>query len=273
MQGSVFFEHLPLFFTAMITIGCLIYVIHCMKKTNAEFMKLIQTQNDNLVHFKESMVDQSNKSLTSIVDALKDGKGINEAISGNASLELAEIFSKIKRVYGENLYKTLMKTNACRTAIYLFHNGTRAIHGGFNFIKLSCVAEKCLGGSGVKERIFQQSNMQVNIFDEMYEKLLESERYVFIRDPNNEMQASVAEFISSPKIKYSQAVCLYDSGNNLLRFVLAEFDHVYDVHTADEEYDKIKDLCKTLLPIFSYAEYTDVVVKSSTTEENNNENA
>ena len=240
------------------------YMVHCMKKTNSEFMKLIQAQNENLVHFKESMVDQSNKSLTSIVDALKDGKGIGEAISQSASLELAEIFSKIKRVYGENLYKTLMKTNACRTAIYLFHNGTRALHGGFNFIKLSCVAEKCLGGSGVKERIFQQSNMQVNIFDEMYDKLLESERYVFIRDPNNtQLEASTAEFISSPKIKYSQAVCLYDSGNNLLGFVLAEFDHVYDVHIADEEYDKIKDLCKTLTPIFSYAEYTDVVSKTS----------
>lgn len=262
---NIFMDHLPLVFLVAFMSAWLLYGMYYHKNTGRQITELIAKQNEILSAFKEAMIDQSNKSLTSIVDSLKDGHTLDEAMSQNASYELAEIFSRIKKVYGEDLYKTLMMTNACRTAIYLFHNGTKAMHGGFNFIKLSCVGEKCLGGSGVKERIFQQSNMQVNIFDEMYEKLLETDRYIFIRDNDMAMEASKAEFISSPKIKYSQAVCLYDSRNNLLGFVLAEFDHVYDVHTADEEYAKIKELCATLSPIFSYTDYTTVVTKTQQT--------
>ena len=261
MNWSVIVNSTLLFGTIIFTLGCVLYIFRYMKTIREDILKLIHEQNESLVQFKETMVSQNYSSLTTITDAIKEGRPIDMALSEDAGTELSQIFNKIKQIAGDDLYKILMKTNACRTAIYLFHNGTRASHGGFNFIKFSCVGEKCLSGSGIKEQIFHHSNIPVNIFDDMYETLMETGRYIFIRTADGVMNTSKSKFISTSKIQYSQAVCIYDSKNIALGFILAEFDHPYDTHIANEEYEELLELCKRLKPLFSFTDYVELTTK------------
>ena len=261
MNWSMIVWWVLLLLTMGSTVGGLTYVIYYIRRIKTEILTLIEGQNTNLTQFRETLVSQNHMDLTSIVDAIKEDRPLKSVT--DAGTELTYIFSKVKQVAGDDLYKTLMKTNACRTAIYLFHNGTRAVNGNFNFIKLSCIGEKCRSGSGIQEQIFYHNNMSVNIFDDMYEILLKTGRYIFLQTADGIMDTF--KFISSPKIQYSQAACIYDNHNIVLGFILAEFDHPYDTHTADEEYDKLITLCKNLKPLFSFTDYIELTTKETLT--------
>jgi hypothetical protein len=101
----------------------------------------------------------------------------------------------------------------------------------------------------------------------MLDKLIENGKYLIMNDEET-MQTARSQFISSSKIKYSYAVSIYDTSNNILGFVLAEFDHIYTKNTSEEEYEALKNFCARISPILSFTEYADMTVKASS---NNNQ--
>lgn len=247
-------------------IGLVLYI----KRNNRLMSELLNEQNhEDFQEFKETIANMNKGLVDEIVDVLKDDgehshSDKQEKLKDHQE-ELLNTFAKLRRVIKDDLYATMHHTGACRTALYLFHNGTRSTEG-ISFLKISCIGERTLVGSGVKEQILNHSNMPVNIFDNMYDKLIENGRYVVMNDEKT-MQTSRAQFISASKIRYSQAIGIYDSSNNILGFVLAEFDHVYNKAASDTEYAVLKDFTKKISPILSFSEYADLTLKTKT--ENN----
>ena len=244
-------------------IGLVLYI----KRNNRLMSELLNEQNhEDFQEFKETIANMNKGLVDEIVDVLKDDgehshSDKQEKLKDHQE-ELLNTFAKLRRVIKDDLYATMHHTGACRTALYLFHNGTRSTEG-ISFLKISCIGERTLVGSGVKEQILNHSNMPVNIFDNMYDKLIENGRYVVMNDEKT-MQTSRAQFISASKIRYSQAIGIYDSSNNILGFVLAEFDHAYNKAASDTEYAVLKDFTKKISPILSFSEYADLTLKTKT---------
>ena len=258
-----FLMHYYITFLLIIAIA-IIALIYYVKRNNKIMRELLKKQNhEEFQEFKNTIANMNKGLVDEIVDIFKDDDMHlnNQEKHTDHQRELLNTFSKLRNVIKEDLYTTMNTTCASRTALYLFHNGTRSSQG-ISFIKISCIGERTLIGSGVKEQILNHSNMPVNIFDNMYEKLIENGRYVIINNPET-MQTSRSQFISASKIHYSQAIGIYDSSNNILGFVLAEFDHSYTKAVSDSEYAVLKDFSKKISPILSFSEYADLTLKAN----------
>ena len=256
MNGIVY--DIILLFCFIMCFSSVVWLFFQTKKNNKFITFLLDKQHNELENFKDSITVSFDKTSNDIISAIE--KGVSLDSIRNHKGHIFEIFQKLKAIIGDDLHTVLKGTKACRTAIYLFHNGVKTPNG-FSFIKMSCVADKVLVGSGITEKIMNQTNMPVNIFDNMYNELLENGKYTIINTPEV-MQTSQSQFLSSSKIRYSQAVCIYDSTNIVLGFILGEFDHPWDVQQAAEEYDKICSLCKKLSPLFSYTGYANLTLKN-----------
>ena len=237
---------------------CLILILFYSRKANIVLKSMIEKHSNDLHEFKKTVVQSDSKIASKVISALQNSH-ISQATITNGYNRLYAIFNKIKKATGDNLYNVMIGIKASRVAIYLFHNGTKT-SSGFDFLKLSCVGEKIVIGSGIKEKILNHSNMPVNILDNMCDVLFNSGRYIIHNDEST-MNTAKGQFISSNKIEYSQAVCLYDSDNNIIGFILAEFDHSYLKKTCDEEYERLKSLSNELAPIFSYSDYANLTLK------------
>ena len=254
---------LILFGIMLIMAVVLILIINIyMQKRFIDAMKNQYTQ-DNIV-IKEHY-DQSNKRL--VEDVLKITK-LTKAIDEKIKIEdeepekdLFKTFTNLRNSIKDNFTQTMTTIKADRIAIYLFHNGNESTHG-IKFFKMSCICEKVAIGSGVKEQSIDQSNIPINLFDDMISQLIDHGKYIIIRD-DNLINSNHRIFISAKKIKYSQAVAIFDKSNNILGFVLAEMDQEYDKNRASKELISIKELIDKIVPILSYANYTEEATKKN----------
>jgi len=183
----------------------------------------------------------------------------NKSLQKDTKKDLATMFARLRESIKDNTSNVMNNTGAIRIAVYLFHNGTKTTHG-IDFFKFSCICEKVVAGSGVKEQSINQSNIPVNLFDPMIASLINNGRYIIINseDLKNTNQRI---FISSPKINYSQAVGIFDNKNNLLGFVLAEMDKTYNKHSAHEEYISLKSFVAQIVPALAYSDYINITEK------------
>ena len=169
------------------------------------------------------------------------------------------IFVKLRESIKENCVSTMNQIGAARIAIYLFHNGIHSTHG-INFFKMSCMCEKVAIGSGIRERMIEHTNIPINLFDEMIEKLIHDNRYIIMN--NDELQDTNHKiFISADKINYAQLVTIYDINNNMLGFVAVEIDRPFSKDEADREKEILDELVKQLIPVLSYSDYTSIKIQ------------
>ena len=248
--------------TVLIVILVLFIHFKWTKYTAKNVEERVKRENQRRMdEFREAVID-SNKSRVN-----QFAKSFNSTVLKNThQKELIETFSKLRNIIKDDLYTTMDKVQSCRIALYLLHNGQKS-SAGISFIKVSCIGERIKIGSGIKEQISNHSNLPINIFDNMLDKLIENGKYLIMNDEET-MQTARSQFISSSKIKYSYAVSIYDTSNNILGFVLAEFDHIYTKNTSEEEYEALKNFCARISPILSFTEYADMTVKASS---NNNQ--
>lgn len=240
-----------------IIMSILLLILFLYGKKSFDVLRAITLQQkEELDRMKEKLNISDSKIASKVIDAIQNTNLATPTNATSSYNRLYAVFNKIKKATSDNLYNTMLKTKAARIAVYLFHNGTKTA-SGFTFVKISCVGEKVMGGSGIKEKILNHSNLPVNILDEMCGILYNTGRYIIYNDPNT-MDTAKAQFISAPKIQYSQAVCLYDAENNVIGFILAEFEHAYIKQTSDEEYENLKSLCLEFAPIFSYSDYVNL---------------
>ena len=237
----------------VVILGCVLIVVYIRYNNTKIQSNLLKKQQDDLESFEASISEMNRELLKQIADLVAKSRG--EEIRDHHA-ELLNTFSRLRLIIKDDLYSTMNSTGSCRTALYLLHNGQKSA-SGISFIKVSCVGERTLVGSGIKEQIINHSNMPINIFDNMLVKLMDNGRYVIMNDEET-MQSARSQFISASKILYSQAVSIFDSNNNILGFVLAEFDHSYNKLTADDEYKALKKLSIKIAPILAFSDYVNI---------------
>lgn len=246
----ILFAVLMLLMFAAGIVGVVFYIKWNNQNTREEVKRQTHTEFES---FRKEVIKINNGVVESVVAAFHDGE-----IHRNAQKELINTFTRLGKVIKDDLYNIMNKVNASRAAIYLYHNGTRSPHG-LSFLKLSCIGERTYVGSGIKEQIINHSNMPINLFDDMTEKLMNNGRYVIMNDEET-MNSAKSQFISAPKVKYSQAISVYDASNNILGFILVEFQHSYNKITADGEYEIVKGLASKISPILSFTEYAELAL-------------
>ena len=253
---------LPMLVIFVIT-ALLIYYINRNNKWLATFIKSQINEFDKL---KQYLTNHEERVITSLIKAIKDS---NITISNTPNIDsnyyqLYDVFKKVGDIATDKLSNIMKDIDACRIAIYLFHNGTRTL-SGFDFLKMTCIGEKIKIRSGIKEHMIEHANVNINILDDMYDNLFTSGRYIIINDANI-THTNKAMFISSPLVLYSQLVALYDENNNIIGFLLAEFNHTYNKIISEDEYNILKEACAYLSPIFIYTDYTNLTLKSEITD-------
>lgn len=182
----------------------------------------------------------------------------------NKERTLFDTFIKLRDATKENCMNAMTNTGACRIAVYLLHNGSSSTHG-VKFFKMSCICEKVAIGSGIREQSVEHSNIPINLFDTMLDKLIENGRYIIMND-DDIVNSNQRVFVSGSKIKYSQAVSIFDYSNNILGFVLAEMDHGYDREQALKEKEEIDIFVNQLVPILSFSEYMNTAIEQQQKE-------
>lgn len=246
---------------SVVILAC-VFIFLYIKQSNQKIKDQLKKQQEEELESFKSTIHQMNREMVKNIAELI-AKCREEELKDHHT-ELLNTFSRLRTIIKDDLYNTMNSTNSCRTALYLLHNGQKSTTG-ISFIKVSCVGERTLVGSGIKEQIINHSNMPINIFDNMLVKLMENGRYVVMNDDET-MQSARSQFISAPKIMYSQAVSIFDSNNNILGFILSEYDHSYNKPTADDEYKAIRKLSNKISPILAFSDY----VNLNTIEENSN---
>ena len=213
-----------------------------MNSDYSNYKDRLKEQND--IFAKQLLKQMSDQGVTGVKD--------NYLPSNN----LMDIFIRLREAIKENCVSTMNEIGACRIAIYLFHNGTHST-SGISFLKMSCICEKVTIGSGVRERMIEHTNIPINLFDDMIDKLLNNNRYIVMN--NEEIQDNNHKiFISADKITYAQLVTIYDINNNMLGFVSAEMDRLFSKDEIDKEKEILDELVKQLVPVLSYSDYASV---------------
>ena len=211
--------------------------------------------------------DQLNKEYAKCKEELKKHnsetvKQLSKQITESASMikyveperDLMDIFIKLRSAIKETCVATMNQIDAARIAIYLFHNGVRSTHG-INFLKMSCICEKVAIGRGIRERMLEQTNIPINLFDDIIYNLATYNRTIIMN--NDEVQETNKKiFISADKINYTQIIPLYDVNNNILGLVAVEMDKSYSKDEVDANTIVLDDLAKQLIPVLSYSDYT-----------------
>lgn len=235
----------------VVIIGVFILILIFMIKSNTKTLSKFQSEiikNDD--EYRKAIINSNAELVEQILNITKEKDNQNRL-----EKDLLDTFSKLRSSLKYNCSDTMDKIRACRLAIYLFHNGTHSTHG-ISFFKLSCICEKVLVGSGIRERFMEHNNIPVNLFDNMIEELGSNGSYI-IKNSDSLKNSNHRIFISSKKILYSQAVAIFDSNNNILGFVLAEIDRSYDETLANDEKRELKILVDQIVPILSCLDYVD----------------
>ena len=266
-QNSLRIEHVCIASLFLIVAIILIAIISnhiYIHKLNKRVEQKAQDLYDKMVQdTKEMKRNIENESMEYIKNALDAAVAeiANKSMEKNSKKDLATTFAKLRESIKDNTSNVMNNTGAIRIAVYLFHNGTKTTHG-IDFFKFSCICEKVVAGSGVKEQSMNQSNIPVNLFDPMLDSLINNGRYIIIKSEDLE-NTNQRIFISSPKINYSQAVGIFDNKNNLLGFVLAEMDKTYNKHSVNEEYLSLKSFVAQIVPALAYSDYISVTEKNN----------
>lgn len=235
-----------------IFLAIFLYIVHSNNKSFKNLQKQIMENNNTYQH---EIMEQNEKLIEQIMVAKHDAM----PEESKNKKDLFDTFTKLKLAIKHNCTTTLNNVKADRIAVYLFHNGTRSTHG-ISFFKMTCICEKVLIGSGVVEHSIEQSNIPINLFDDMIEMLISNGHYTIHN--TEELSASNHRiFISSKKIQYAQAVAIFDLSNNILGFVLAEFSH--DLTNEEKEKKDLITLSKQLVPVLSYSEYADANLENN----------
>ena len=226
-------------------------IIYYVRKFN-KALEQIQSDNESI----KNKYKLYNEKLEKVQNPPSDNN--DEKISSSDDInKIFKTFNKLSEAIKNDLSEVLKKTNSCRLALYLFHNGTKTIQG-LNFVKMSCVGEKIVIGSGIKSQMVNHAGLMINLFDNAFSSLIDNGKYIII---NNESITNVQEkFISNDRVRYSIAVCIYDNNNNTLGFILAEFNHPYTKELSDKETEYLYEFAKKIAPLLSFSEYAKIAV-------------
>ena len=155
-------------FLIVIMVSFGIFLMYHNKKTLQDLKVSI---NNDYAIYKDALQEQNDALTKQLLKQISDSNSDAAKDGIEKSKNLMNIFVKLREATRENCVNTMNQIGAARIALYLFHNGTHSTHG-INFIKMSCICEKVAIGSGIRERMMEHTNIPINLFDDMIDKLL-----------------------------------------------------------------------------------------------------
>lgn len=236
-----------------VVVAIFIYIIYNNHKMYEKFQK---QSMQNSEEYKDGMVEITKRVVDQILDTYD--KKLN---STKKEPDLMETFVKLRESMQDYCKDCMDNIRADRLAIYLFHNGAHSTHG-IKFFKVSCICENVRIGSGIREHSIEHSNIPLNLFDEMIDKLLKDGEYIIINDDTLKNKNSRI-FISCDKIQYAIAEAIFDKNNVILGFVIIESSKNYNNTVVQQQRDELNKLVYQLSPLLVYGDYIDINIEKT----------
>lgn len=169
--------------------------------------------------------------------------------------KIVEIFCRLNIHLKSECKKFLDKTECDRIGVYVFHNGTVASHG-LPFFKVSCICECIKRGSGICSHITDSTNLPLNLFGDIVEKLyVEPGGCVVVRNTIDNAFHSDSFFLEKDKAATAIFTVVYDSEDNIMAFILGEYRSELTEEEIAEDSAIYKELCARLKMVLEFSEY------------------
>lgn len=210
----------------------------------------------------QSKTLESNKALMESV--LKNFETVVKNEENNKAYDekdIVKIFVKLNKTFKLDCKKYCEKIKADRVGIYVFHNGTQSSHG-LPFFKLSCISEWIERGCGITTHLQDCSAIPLAMFDDIIERIY-SYGFAIVDNYYGDMPANTNStyiqsdsfFLEKDRVETAIFCAVYDSYDNILAFVLAEYINRVDAENIDDYITEIKEFCARIRPALEFSEY------------------
>lgn len=223
----------------------------------------LETQSKTLAA-NESLMKSILSNFESVIK-LEEEKKSDESTKNYDEKNIVKIFVKLNKTFKLDCRKYSEKANADRIGIYVFHNGTHSSHG-LPFFKVSCISEWIRHGCGITTHIQDCSGVPLAMFDDIIERIY-SYGFVIVDNYYDDEDGlprsssyieSSSFFLEKDKAKTAIFCAIYDSYDNILAFVLAEYVDRVDMEKIDDYIDDLREFCARIRPALEFSDYNSI---------------
>lgn len=211
----------------------------------------------------QSKTLESNKELMESI--LKNFEVIvknEENVKPYDEKDIVKIFVKLNKTFKLDCKKYCEKIKADRVGIYVFHNGTQSSHG-LPFFKLSCISEWIKHGCGITTHLQDCSGIPLAMYDDIIERIYSYGFAIVDNYYGNHPQLSTNStyiqtnsfFLEKDRAETAIFCAIYDSYDNILAFVLAEYIDRVDAEIIDDNITELKEFCARIRPALEFSDY------------------
>lgn len=173
---------------------------------------------------------------------------------------IMSIFIKLNYRLKQECKEVLESIGSDRTAIYLFHNGASSSHG-LPFFKMSCISEYINNTCGSStSKLKDHTNIPINLFDDMVEKLYHEGEYVLSEDTCDSDQILYKVLLKNKK-KNCIFCSIMDAEYRIMGFIVSEFSSTLLKEDIIKYKIKLKKLASRVSPILEFSNYRNTYLK------------
>lgn len=153
--------------------------------------------------------------------------GTNQLPAPKSTKSLVEETIKTAIIF-KNVSKTALTSLDCqRIAIYVFHNGTKAI-SGYPFIKFTCIYEYTNHNAEATIRGNNHKDVIIYEYSDMVNPLITDNEYVCSNIDNLDSQDQIVKFIAGSDVNSIYMRAIKSEDDDIIGFTVAEFSSYED---------------------------------------------
>lgn len=218
--------------------------------------KQLQEQNESLTKTMISQLEELKRSQAEIKADTR--KNYNEKSMVGTFVKLNKTFKMDCKTYAELV-------GCDRIGIYVFHNGAHSSHG-MPFIKFSCISEWIKRGIGIGSHLTDYNSIPLAVFDDVIERLYTYGFVIVRNDVEDSKENEVNEFsiytssfsLDKDKAKTAVFVATYDSVENIMAFIMAEFINRIGNEEIENCMEQLKEFSGKIKPTLEFSEYNNI---------------
>lgn len=205
----------------------------------------------NMYNSNKQIMDQQKQLLD---EFLKNEKNMSQQSHPVKEKNIVEMFIKIDDSIRSILKNIKNDIHSDRISVYVFHNGIYSSHG-LPFFKTSCVSEVFGKNCGISKKVIEHSGLSLSLFHNSISHLYQHGSVVIPKVEDIKcVYPVIFSILDRENIKSGAGVAIYDSDNNILGVLIAEF--------VEDKSDQIENITKKLIkytgalsPILEYSDF------------------
>lgn len=218
---------------------------------------IAKNESDKIVNQLNNNLKEATKQLADEIHGIKvnsESSKQNED-ENDYHKDIVGAYIDVNIAFKDASRHCLNSINASRIGVYVFHNGNASICG-LPFFKFSCVHEWTSNGSGTIRGKYH-TDIPLQYFNDFIEDLWKDGYYKTTDiDKAIDDNPSLEEFVAYSHIKALYIIGVYDVNNNLVGFIISEFDHNedFDVNKSRDESinNALKEMSNKISPIIGH---------------------